>query len=68
MHVNFMIIRFLLAYLLALIMCVCKFRVSCAVTDEEDVVDFMLVGKTAVNFFGSSTHSYVYDKKFNDPI
>jgi len=49
MHVNFMIIRFLLACLLALIMCVCKFRVSCVVTDEEDVVYFMLVGKTAVN-------------------
>jgi replication factor A1 len=38
----------------------------CNVTDEEDFVDFMLVGKIIVNFFGSSTHSYVYDKKFND--
>jgi hypothetical protein len=68
MHVNFMIIRFLLAYFLALIICVWKFRVPCIVTDEEDVIDFMLVGKTTVNFFGSSTyrHSYVYDKKFND--
>uniref|UniRef100_A0A6N2KS06 Replication factor A C-terminal domain-containing protein n=1 Tax=Salix viminalis TaxID=40686 RepID=A0A6N2KS06_SALVM len=44
------------------------FRVDCIVTDETDVTTFLMVGKTVENFFGSSTHSYVYDKGFIDSI
>ncbi|XP_061944980.1 uncharacterized protein LOC133668979 isoform X2 [Populus nigra] len=43
------------------------FRLECIVTDGEDVTNFLLFGKTAENFFGSSAHHYVYDKKFIDP-
>uniref|UniRef100_A0A6N2NKL1 ATP-dependent DNA helicase n=1 Tax=Salix viminalis TaxID=40686 RepID=A0A6N2NKL1_SALVM len=44
------------------------FRVDCIVTDGTDVTTFLMVGKTAENFFGSSAHSYVYDKGFIDSI
>uniref|UniRef100_A0A6N2MFD4 ATP-dependent DNA helicase n=1 Tax=Salix viminalis TaxID=40686 RepID=A0A6N2MFD4_SALVM len=44
------------------------FRVDCIVTDSTDVTTFLMVGKTAENFFGSSAHSYVYDKGFIDSI
>uniref|UniRef100_A0A6N2M013 Replication protein A OB domain-containing protein n=1 Tax=Salix viminalis TaxID=40686 RepID=A0A6N2M013_SALVM len=44
------------------------FRVDCIVTDGTDVATFLMVGKTAENFFGSSAHSYVYDKGFIDSI
>ena len=40
-----------------------RFRLECIVTDGEDVTNFLLFGKTAENFFGSSAHHYVYDKK-----
>ncbi|KAJ6971640.1 hypothetical protein NC653_032229 [Populus alba x Populus x berolinensis] len=43
------------------------FRLECIVIDGEDVTNFLLFGKTAENFFGSSAHHYVYDKKFIDP-
>ncbi|KAJ6945951.1 hypothetical protein NC651_000888 [Populus alba x Populus x berolinensis] len=43
------------------------FRLECIVTDGEDVTNFLLFGKTAENFFGSSAHHYVYDRKFIDP-
>ena len=45
----------------------CRFRLDCVVTDEIDVTNFLMVGKVAENFFGSSTHHYVYDRGFNDP-
>lgn len=44
------------------------FRLECIVTDGEDVANFLLFGKIAENFFGSSAHHYVYDKKFIDPL
>jgi len=44
-----------------------RFRLECIVTDGEDVTNFLLFGKTAENFFGSSAYHYVYDKKFIDP-
>ncbi|KAG5241489.1 replication protein DNA-binding [Salix suchowensis] len=44
------------------------FRVDCIVTDDTDVTTFLMVGKTAENFFGSSAHSYLYDKGFIDSI
>ena len=44
-----------------------RFRLECIVTDGEDVANFLLFGKIAENFFGSSAHHYVYDKKFIDP-
>ena len=37
-------------------------------TDGTDVTTFLMVGKTVKNFFGSSAHSYVYDKGFIDSI
>ncbi|XP_073264393.1 uncharacterized protein [Populus alba] len=43
------------------------FRLECIVTDGEDVTNFLLFGKTAENFFRSSAHHYVYDKKIIDP-
>ncbi|KAG5254606.1 replication factor [Salix suchowensis] len=43
------------------------FRLDCVVTDEIDVTNFLMVGKVAENFFGSSAHHYVYDRGFNDP-
>lgn len=45
----------------------CRFRLDCVVTDEIDVTNFLMVGKVAENFFGSSAHHYVYDRGFNDP-
>ena len=44
-----------------------RFRLECIVTDGEDVTNFLLFGKTAENFFGSSAYHYVYDKKIIDP-
>jgi replication factor A1 len=38
------------------------------VTDGNDVATFLIVGKTAKNFFGSSTHCYLYYKDFIDCI
>uniref|UniRef100_A0A6N2M9U0 ATP-dependent DNA helicase n=1 Tax=Salix viminalis TaxID=40686 RepID=A0A6N2M9U0_SALVM len=43
------------------------FRLDCVVTNEIDVTNFLMVGKVAENFFGSSAHQYVYDRGFNDP-
>jgi replication factor A1 len=40
-----------------------RFCLECIVTDGEDVANFLIFGKTAENFFGSSVHHYVYDKK-----
>ena len=37
-------------------------------TDEEDVTSFLLVEKAAENFFGSSAHHYIYNKKFSNPF
>jgi replication factor A1 len=31
-----------------------RFKVDCIVTDGNDVATFLMVGKTAENFFGSS--------------
>jgi replication factor A1 len=45
-----------------------RFKVDCIVTDGNDVATFLMVGKTAKNFFGSSTHYYLYDKGFIDCI
>ena len=36
-------------------------------TDEKDVTNFFLSGKTAENFFNASAHHLVYDKKYIDP-
>jgi len=36
------------------------------VTNEDDVISFFLVGKTVENFFGSSAHHYVYEKKYSN--
>jgi len=33
------------------------------VTDSNDVATFLIMGKTAENFFGSSAHCYLYDKE-----
>ncbi|KAL9390230.1 hypothetical protein Peur_018835 [Populus x canadensis] len=44
------------------------FKVDCIVTDGNDVATFLMVGKTAENFFGSSAHCYLYDKGFIDCI
>ena len=44
----------------------CRFRLDCVVTDKIDVTNFLMVGKVAENFFGSSAHHYVYDRGFND--
>jgi replication factor A1 len=38
------------------------------VTNGNDVATFLMVGKTAENFFGSSAHCYLYDKGFIDCI
>jgi hypothetical protein len=46
----------------------CRFQLECVVTDEEDVTSFLLVEKAAENFFGSSAHHYVYNKKFSNPF
>ncbi|KAI5555123.1 hypothetical protein BDE02_19G059700 [Populus trichocarpa] len=43
------------------------FHLECIVTDGEDVANFLLFGKTAENFFGSSAYHYVYDTKIIDP-
>ena len=40
---------------------------NCIVTDEKDVTNFFLSGKTVENFFNASTHHLVYDKKYIDP-
>ena len=32
-------------------------------TDSNDVAKFLIMGKTAENFFGSSAHCYLYDKE-----
>uniref|UniRef100_A0A6N2KAI7 Uncharacterized protein n=1 Tax=Salix viminalis TaxID=40686 RepID=A0A6N2KAI7_SALVM len=45
-----------------------KFKVDCIVTDGTDVTTFLMVRKSAENFFGSSAHNYVYDKGFIDSI
>uniref|UniRef100_A0A6N2KQP1 Uncharacterized protein n=1 Tax=Salix viminalis TaxID=40686 RepID=A0A6N2KQP1_SALVM len=37
-------------------------------TDDTDVTTFLMVGKIVKNLFGSSAHSYVYDKGFIDFI
>ena len=37
-------------------------------TDGNDVATFLIVGKNAENFFGSSAHCYLYDKGFIDCI
>jgi replication factor A1 len=37
------------------------------VTDEKDVTNFFLSGKTAENFFNTSAHHLVYDKNYFDP-
>lgn len=37
--------------------------------EEEDVTSFLLVEKAAENFFVlSTTHHYVYNKKFSNPL
>jgi len=41
-----------------------RFKVDCIVTDGNDVATFLMVGKTAENFFGSSANCYLYDKGF----
>jgi replication factor A1 len=45
----------------------CRFKVNCIVTDDKDVINFFLSGKTAENFFNASAHHLVYDKKYVDP-
>ena len=40
---------------------------NCIVTDEKDVTNFFLSGKNAENFFNTSAHHLVYDKKYIDP-
>ena len=44
-----------------------RFKVNCIVTDDKDVTNFFLSGKTAENFFNASAHYLVYDKKYVDP-
>jgi replication factor A1 len=39
-----------------------SFKVDCIVTDGNDIAIFLMVGKTAENFFGSFAHCYLYDK------
>ena len=41
-----------------------RFKVDCIVTDGNDVATFLMVGKTAENFFGFSANCYLYDKGF----
>ena len=65
-----MYICFLLVFpYLLLLLCCCFFDkgLKSLVANGEDVIDFMLVGKTVRNFFRLSTHNYIYDKKLNDP-
>jgi replication factor A1 len=33
------------------------------VTDGNDVATFLIMGKAAENFFGSSAHCYLHDKR-----
>lgn len=35
---------------------------------REDATSFFLVVKATKNFFGSSTHHYMYEKKFSNPF
>jgi len=44
-----------------------RFRLECIVIDGEDVANFFLLGKTTENFFGSTAHHYIHEKKFIDP-
>jgi replication factor A1 len=36
--------------------------------DREDATSFFLVVKATKNFFGSSAHHYMYEKKFSNPF
>jgi len=65
MFLRYIIIHFLLMNMSSILYH--RFRLECIVTNGEDVTNFLLFGKTAENFFGSSAHHYVYDKKFMDP-
>ena len=65
MFLRYIIIHFLLMNMSSILYH--RFHLECIVTDGEDVTNFLLFGKTVENFFGSSAHHYVYDKKFMDP-
>jgi replication factor A1 len=36
-------------------------------TDGEEVINFLMVCRSAEDFFRATSHHYVYDRKFNNP-